>query len=55
MPRPRSWERMARDAEVVHEDREHRCVASLTGTDKDDQRPPAPVDEMMDLGAQTPA
>ena len=41
------------DAEVIHQDREHRCVTCLTGTDEDDQRETAPVDEMMDLRAQS--
>ncbi len=41
------------DAEVIHQDREHRCVTCLTGTDEDDQRQTAAVDEVMDLRAQS--
>ena len=41
------------DAEVIHEHREHRRIPGLTGTNEHDQRKPAPVDEVMDLRAQT--
>lgn len=41
------------DSEMVHQNREHRCVAGLTGPDEHDQRQSVAVDEVVDLRAQT--
>lgn len=41
------------DAEVFHQDGEHRGIAGLAGTDEHDQWEPASVDEVVDLRAQT--
>ena len=41
------------DTQMPHQDREHRRVTSLAGTDEDDQRESAPVDEVVDLRRQT--
>lgn len=38
---------------MIHQDREHRRVASLSGTDQDDQRESAAINEMMDLRRQS--
>lgn len=42
------------DAEVLHQDQEHRRVTHLTSPDHDHQRQAAPANELMDLRAQTP-
>lgn len=39
----------AGDTEVAHQNREHGCIAGLSGADQNDQRQPTPVDEVMDL------
>lgn len=41
------------NAQMVHQDREHRGVPGLTGADEHDQRQPMPVDEVMDLRTQS--
>lgn len=43
------------DVEMVHEHREHRCVPGLTWTDEHDQRQTAPINEVMNLRAQSAA
>src|SRR5690606_3862825 len=43
----------AGDAEVAHQDREHRCVTGLPGADEHDQRTALAIDEVMDLRRQS--
>lgn len=45
----------ARDPKMPDQDRQHRRVPGLAGSADDHQRQSAPVDQMVDLGAQPPA
>ena len=37
---------------MIHQDREHGRIASLTGADQDHQRKSSAIDELVDLRAQ---
>ena len=41
------------DSEMLEQSRQHRVVVGLARPDKDNQREPPAVDEVMDLGSQT--
>lgn len=46
---------LACDMQMLEQDREHRRVARLPRTHEYDQRQPAPINEVVDLRAQTPS